>query len=326
MKALVLNPILGKEYRSRMRSWKSPLIISLYLGILGLITLGFYWIRQKNILYMGFGPDVGPQIYVMLAYFQLLLISFVTPALTAGAINGERERQTFDLLLCTRLSAVSIVLNKLLASLGYIILLVLASLPVFGIVYFFGGVLLSDIGRVFIIYLATAITFGAIGIFCSTLFKRTQISMVVSYLVVLFLLLGTIILAAFFQGIQSSPYQTSSAALITYLNPLVAMASIFPNQGQNMSFINDILRLGIAMPTSQNQTLSPWAYNFIINAVIVLVLLLASILRIDPVGRLSWLKRSGKQDRKNANQQVQDDEPGLMKGDIYEDETSSKQP
>ena len=32
MKSLVLNPILAKEFRSRMRIWKSPLMISLYLG------------------------------------------------------------------------------------------------------------------------------------------------------------------------------------------------------------------------------------------------------------------------------------------------------
>ncbi|MDD2619765.1 MAG: ABC transporter permease subunit [Syntrophomonadaceae bacterium] len=322
MKTLVLNPILGKEYRSRMRSWKSPLIISLYLGILGIITLGYYWVKQKNIFYTGFGPDVGPQIYVMLTYFQLMLISFVTPALTAGAINGEKERQTFDLLLCTRLSAVSIVINKLLASLGYIILLIIASLPVFGIVYFFGGVLLSDIGRVFIVYLVTAITFGVIGIFCSTLFKRTQISMVVSYLIVLFLLVGTIILAAFLQGIQSQPYQTSSAAFISYLNPLVALASIFPNQGQNLVNIFDFLRLGVATPGNLNQTLSPWAYNFIINGVIVIFLLLISIIRLDPVGRFSWLRKSANKDHKNAEQDQANDS-GLMKGNINEDESSS---
>lgn len=322
MKTLVLNPILGKEYRSRMRSWKSPLIISLYLGLLGLITLGYYWVQQKNIFYTGFGPDVGPQIYVLLTYFQLLLISFVTPALTAGAINGEKERQTFDLLVCTRLSAVSIVLNKLLASLAYIILLVIASLPVFGIVYFFGGVLLSDIGRVFMVYLVTAVSFGVIGIFCSSLFKRTQISMVVSYLLILFLLVGTIILTAFIQGIQSSPYQSSTAAFISYLNPMIALASIFPNQGQNLGIINDILRLGVAMPNSLNQTtLSPWAYNFIINAVMAVILLLIAIIRIDPVGRFSWLRRSGSQHSKVVATEGPD--RSGMKGDIIEDEISS---
>ncbi|MEN6325109.1 MAG: ABC transporter permease [Syntrophomonas sp.] len=322
MKALVLNPILGKEYRSRMRTWKSPLIISLYLGILGLITLGYYWIQQKNVFYTGFGPDVGPQIYIMLTYCQLLLISFVTPALTAGAINGERERQTFDLLLCTRLSAVSIVLNKLLASMGYIILLIIASLPVFGVVYFFGGVLLSDIGRVFLVYLVTAITFGVVGIFCSTFFKRTQISMVVSYLIVLFMLLGTIILAAFIQGVQSSPYQGSTAAFISYLNPMIALSSIFPNQGQNVGLIEEILHMGVAMPSSSlNQTLSPWAYNFIINGVLAAILLLLAIIRIDPVGRFSWLRRFG--GRKNQVKITDEPPSSEMKGNAYEDEISS---
>ena len=116
MKRLVLNPVLDKEFRSRMRTWKSPLLISLYLGTLALITLGYYWTQQQRVYYSGFGPDVGPQIYVTLTIFQLMLVSFVTPAFTAGVISGEREKQTLDLLICTRLSATSIILNKLIAS------------------------------------------------------------------------------------------------------------------------------------------------------------------------------------------------------------------
>jgi ABC-type transport system involved in multi-copper enzyme maturation permease subunit len=103
MKSLVMNPILSKELRSRMRSFKLPLLISVYLSLLSLIALAYYWMQSRSLAYDGFNPDIGPQIYVLLATFQLLLLAFVAPALTAGVINGERERQTFDLLLCTRL-------------------------------------------------------------------------------------------------------------------------------------------------------------------------------------------------------------------------------
>ena len=51
MKRLVLNPVLDKEFRSRMRTWKSPLLISLYLGTLALITLGYYWTQQQRVYY-----------------------------------------------------------------------------------------------------------------------------------------------------------------------------------------------------------------------------------------------------------------------------------
>ncbi|MDD3878880.1 MAG: ABC transporter permease [Syntrophomonas sp.] len=294
MKSLVLNPILAKEFRSRMRNWKSPLMISLYLGLLGLITLAYYWMQQKRGFYSGFGPDVGPQIFIILSVFQLLLLSFVTPALTAGVINGERERQTFDLLLCTRLSSASIVLNKLLASISYILLLVIASLPVFAIVYFFGGVLLSDMGRVILVSMATAITFGVIGIFCSTLFKRTQVSMVVSYVVVLLFLVGTMAVTVFLQGIQTGPYPRVTAMYFSYANPLVALFSIFPNQAAGVgimsSFLGGYRTYGYNAAVSQ--ALSPWQYNFIFDGVLIIVLLLLTVFLLDPVGRFKRLRKN----------------------------------
>ena len=293
MDKLVMNPILGKELRSRMRSWKLPLLISIYLSLLSLIALAYYWLQSKALAYDGFNPDIGPQIYVLLATFQLLLLAFVVPALTAGVINGEKERQTFDLLLCTRLSAASIVLNKLLASVSLVILLIISSLPVFSIVYFYGGVLMTDIGRVFLIYLATAITLGVIGIFCSSFFKRTQISMVVSYLIVFFLIIGTLIIAMFMRSLgDNEGIRSYTMPFITYFNPLMALFSIFPGQGPGMDILYNIIGQGrgATMMVAGNG-MALWKYNFIADGVIAVLLLLITIISIDPVGRFQWLRR-----------------------------------
>jgi len=288
MKRLVLNPVLDKEFRSRMRTWKSPLLISLYLGVLALITLGYYWTQQQRAIYSGFGPEVGPQIYVALTLFQLMLVSFVTPAFTAGVISGERERQTLDLLVCTRLSATSIILNKLLASIAYILLLIISSLPFFGVVYFFGGILLSEIGQVFLVYLMTALTFGAIGVFCSTVFRKTQVSVVVTYVVVFFFLAGTVAITAFLGSVSPNFVGLS---LIAYLNPVVALFSTFPgsfSQGMFMSFgIGSGRVVGVNAPAAG---LLPWQYNFIGDGIIIVVFLLMAIILLDPVGRFSKIK------------------------------------
>lgn len=302
MRGIILNPVLGKEFRSRMRTWKSPFVISIYLGVLSLITLGYYWTRQGPITYTGFGPEVGPQMYVMLAVFQLLLVSFVTPAFTAGVISGERERQTLDLLVCTRLSATSIVLSKLLASVSYILLLVVASLPVFGAVYFFGGVRLSEIGQVFVVCLMTALTFGAVGVFCSTVFKRTQVSVVVTYIIVFFFLIGTAAVAVFMASISMRSGSYASTPFIAYLNPVVALFSTFPGQlGQGLFLREFQFMFGGPVPVGvppgsggaalPSVGLQPWQYNFIGDAVIIVVLLGISIQLITPVGRFGWVKR-----------------------------------
>lgn len=298
MRGWIVNPVLGKEFRSRMRTWKSPLVISIYLGIMALISLGYYWTQQNALMYRGFGPEVGPQIYVTLAIFQLLLVSFVTPAFTAGIISGERERQTFDLLICTRLSATSIVLNKLLASISYIILLIVASLPVFAVVYFFGGVLLTEIAQVFVVYVMTALTFGAIGVFCSTIFKRTQVSVVVTYIVVFFFLVGTVAIAGFMASVK--PMAFGQQPWVAYLNPLVALTSTFPGQfteGIPFMFNTGARAYGMAMPGGTSlaaEALMPWQYNFIGDAIIIAILLAAAIILVKPVGRWGWFQRLAK--------------------------------
>jgi ABC-2 type transport system permease protein len=289
MKRLVLNPVLDKEFRSRMRTWKSPMLISLYLGTLALITLGYYWTQQQRIYYSGFGPDVGPQIYVTLAIFQLMLVSFVTPAFTAGVISGEREKQTLDLLICTRLSATSIILNKLLASIAYILLFIISSLPFFGVVYFFGGILLSELAQVFLVYLMTALTFGAVGVFCSVIFRKTQVSVVVTYVIVFFFLAGTAAITTFLVSVRPN---FGGVPMIAYLNPLVALYSTFPGsfaQGLPLNVVAG--SSGVVGLNTPAVNLQPWQYNFIGDGIIVVVLLFIAILLLDPVGRFSRLKR-----------------------------------
>jgi len=63
----------------------------------------------------------------------------VVPGLTSGAISGERERQTLDVLLVTPLSPGEIVVSKLLATSAFITLLVVATLPLYILAFSYGG-------------------------------------------------------------------------------------------------------------------------------------------------------------------------------------------
>jgi len=113
------NPIVAKEYRSRMRTWRSPLALITYIVLLG----GLGWAVFSAISYsiannQGGGPyNYGESLFIYLVIFQMLMLAFITPALTAGAISGERERQTIDLLFVTPLRPFSIIWGKLLCRL-----------------------------------------------------------------------------------------------------------------------------------------------------------------------------------------------------------------
>lgn len=302
-----VNPVLAREFRSRMRGWRSPLTITLYVGALGGIGFAFFKLMTRQMYYGGMpGPQIGLQIYNMLAFFQLMLIVFTTPGLTSGSISGERERQTFDLMLVTRLSPTSVVLGKVVSSISYNLLLIVATLPLFSIVFLFGGISPKQFVLTFAVYGVTALLMGALGIFCSTIFRRTQVATVVSYAVALFLLFGTSIAGALWNEITMNPgpqYQPRyGPPFITYFNPLSALMSAISTNPYGGGFY--IPYLPIQMPGMYYGPPPPgikapwpaWQYNFIISGIAIVLLLLLTIWLVRPVKRfripgLGFLRR-----------------------------------
>lgn len=189
------NPVLRKEYRLRMRSTRAPWIISVYLLIMGGIALSFIYLVTSGDGF--FDPGMSRTLFIMLSTLQLALIGFVAPGLTAGLISGERERQTLAILLTTDLSPLSIIVSKLTASLSFMTLLVFASLPLYSIVFLFGGVSPVQLLQVLAFYLVAMLFVGSMGIFYSTLFKRTGVATVLAYCSVAVIVLGTLIIGMF---------------------------------------------------------------------------------------------------------------------------------
>ena len=108
-----LNGIVAvgvKELRGRMRGRRAFVILTVYL----LFLAGFGWawelIAEKsyaNSTNLLGGPGafasalVGQEIFGALLLVETLLVVFLAPAFTAGAISLEREKQTLGLLVTT---------------------------------------------------------------------------------------------------------------------------------------------------------------------------------------------------------------------------------
>ena len=124
------NPVYNREMRVSSRSMKLPLIIFLFNGILFLVTLlNMYSVIMQvkasaSIQYSSF-----MELYEFVTSMEFILLMFIVPAVTASAISGERERQTLDLMLTTRMSAGQSVTGKLLSALSTLFLLILSSFP-----------------------------------------------------------------------------------------------------------------------------------------------------------------------------------------------------
>lgn len=109
----------------------------------------------------------------------------IAPAMTAGAISGERERQTLDLLLVTNTGSFRIALGKLMESFGFLALLIMCSLPTMSLVLITGGATIIQVLTSALFLIITALAALSVGLFCSSLLKRTVASTVTSYLVLL---------------------------------------------------------------------------------------------------------------------------------------------
>src|SRR5260370_3667534 len=175
--------LLTKELRSRLRCERFVWVIIAYLLVLGVLGIGF--LQRENALGGGYQgcllSQIGAQLYALLSFVQLFLIVFIAPAFTSTSINGEKERQTYDLLLCSKLSAFSLLAGKLIAGLANVLLLIAASIPLFSLVFFFGGVAPTQILTTLLVFVMTALVVGTFGLFCSTILRRPTISTAVAY-------------------------------------------------------------------------------------------------------------------------------------------------
>lgn len=238
-----INPVLLKELRQRFRSGKTSWLLALYLLAIGAFVLGFMYLNWRR--FPGFfQPGRSRELFMLLSAAQLFLLAFVTPGLTAGVISGERERQTLNVLLITRLTAWQIIWSKLASSSAFVVLLVITTLPLYSIVFLYGGIAPEQVLGMFGFYLVTMFFLSCIGVACSTFFKRTGVSTVASYSLAFALLAGTGFLAVFmheidnFQRLDKWSTAIWSHGFISYMveflqdiNPVFVLMRIFGERG-----------------------------------------------------------------------------------------------
>ncbi len=180
----MLNPILSFSATRRMRTFRMMAVLAasvlVMLGV-ALPILGGLFSDQISITQMRSGYSCCVALFIV----QFVLIVLIAPAMTSGAIAGERERQTLELLLVTNTGPLRIVTGKVLESLAFLVLLMFSGMPVMCLTMLTGGVTILQIltGEGFLLCCA----FGAVcvGVFASSLTRGTVLSTILCYLMIL---------------------------------------------------------------------------------------------------------------------------------------------
>jgi hypothetical protein len=153
------------------------------------------------------------------------------PGFTSGAIAGERERQTLVPLQITLLRPRSILFGKIAASLAFLALLIVATIPLLSVSYLIGGVTITEVVKAAALVLATGVVLACLTAAVSTFMKRVQAATVVAYGLTLALTLGTFLAygsAALVDRSRGTDEANPPVALLLP-NPLVATADVLGN-------------------------------------------------------------------------------------------------
>lgn len=264
------NPVVSMEFRLRMRSKKTPWIISLYLLVMAAIIFAYIYLQTQNMGY--FDPNRSRELFIILSFIQFTMLSFVTPGLTSGAISGEREKQTLNILLTTNLSPTRIIIGKWFSTLSFMMLLIIATLPLYSIVFLYGGISPVQLAEVFGIYIVSMLAIGSVGVLMSTLIKRTGVATVLTYGIiiaytVITLLIPQMIQSYYYSINRSNPQQLDWLGYFYSVNPFYALMNVFESYS----------------PGYQGLILSPyWLFILFFTAVTIISMLLA-IYFIKPV-------------------------------------------
>jgi len=280
--------VYKKELQINVRSIKLPVMIiffNMMLTLIGLIV--FYDIISLTEIEANISYSSAITLYQLLVIIEFSLLVFVVPAVTAGGISGERERQTLDILLSSRLTPANIILGKLASSVNTMILLIISGLPVISLIFIFGGVTFRDVLTITIYLVFVTFFVGTLGIVFSTAVKRTTSATVLTYGSILFFCLGTLLLTAMlvfvirFQNPEAEALAGAGWTLIILLfNPVITLLELLERQ-VGVTFDLFDWRFGMEIPLFLK---THWIIlSIMLQSVLTGVLLYFSCHQLDPL-------------------------------------------
>ncbi len=178
-----LNPIVKKDMQVTARSMRLSWGLFAYEGILAVAFLIVLSVIQESNNYFYSSSNMYSDlifIFPVLAIVQVCIVALIVPIITASSISGEKERQTFDIMLTTCMSPFSIVLGKVISAVLRILFFVVASLPIMALSFIVGGLKWSSLLYYVLAIILLAVISGSIGIFCSAFCRKSITAVIMS--------------------------------------------------------------------------------------------------------------------------------------------------
>ncbi len=167
-------------------------------------------------------PEWATLVHLPMWYCSTCLVG---PVFSAGSVTSERERETLDLLLTTILTPEQILGAKLFSGLRISVVLTTFLLwPVLlaCVMVSFYWTNLPTVLAYLAIVLISCLTTAMVGLFCSVVFRKTSISLMTSYLMIVVLFAMPLALAFFTQTFLPNSPITALVEGISFTSPFAA--------------------------------------------------------------------------------------------------------
>ncbi len=223
-----LNPIVKKDLRVISRSMKIAWGIFAYEVVLAIIFFFAIYIIFDAFSTYGYTQNYQEfmAMFPILAAVQFGIIALVMPVITATAISGEKEKQTFDLLLTTVMTPKAIVRGKVWSAVIRMMVFIVGSIPLMAISFTLGGLSWLNLLITMVGFLIFAILTGSIGIFASTITKKSISAIILTY--VFYFVVGTMsVLPTLIVVLASFTSAGSIVSVLMLINPVAAIVEMF---------------------------------------------------------------------------------------------------
>lgn len=213
--------ILRREFVAILRTRKA---FALQFGV-AVCFAGFVALRWPTDGQTDLSGTRAGEAFRLFAYAALASVTLLSPVFASTSIVSERRGGTLALLLNTPLGPVSIYAGKLLASLGFLGLLLMITLPAAAACYAMGGIsLTAQMIPMYGLLALVAVQYATLGLLVSSLANSADGAVRVTYACVLMLAVVTLAPYFFFQ--ESVGVSGTVAAWVRCVSPIPAMMGL----------------------------------------------------------------------------------------------------
>ncbi len=172
------NPIIQRELISVLRTVRALAIQVMLVAALGGVVV-LLWPEGEMVNLDG---HQARQLFRTFVYGLLVCMLLLAPVFPATTIVRERHARTLQLLLTSRLSPLAIVFGKIAAAVGFILLLLVLSLPPAAACYTMGGVgFWTQIAPAYAILAVCAVQYALIGLVISSYARTSDSALRMTY-------------------------------------------------------------------------------------------------------------------------------------------------